>query len=163
NSEKEKQVSRLAAEEVRRPFDLSEGPLLRVKLVRVSEQEHVVLMSMHHIVSDGWSMGVLVREVAALYEAFSQGEPSPLEDVAIQYADFAAWQRQWLSGEVLDEQMGYWRQQLAGAPAVLELPTDRPRPAVSSYRGATEAVAISAEVTQAAKAVCRQQGVTLFM
>src|SRR3712207_2972579 len=90
---------------------------------------------MHHIVSDGWSMGLLVKELAALYEAFSQGKPSPLPELPVQYADYAAWQRKWLSGEVLEEQLGYWRKQLEGAPPALELPTDKPRPAVRTYRG----------------------------
>ena len=95
------------------------------------------MLNMHHIISDGWSMGVLVREVAALYEAFSQGRPSPLPELPVQYADYAAWQRQWLQGEALEAQLAYWREQLAGAPQLLELPTDKPRPAAQSYRGAT--------------------------
>ena len=101
-------------QEAHRPFDLEQGPLLRAMLLRVSEQEHVLVLVMHHIVSDGWSMGVLVREVAALYEAFSQGRPSPLPELAVQYADYAVWQREWLKGEVLEAQLAYWRQQLAG-------------------------------------------------
>src|ERR1051326_9231687 len=96
------------------PFNLARGPLLRVTLLRLGEEEHVLLLTMHHIVSDGWSMSVLVREVAALYEAYSRGEESPLEELPIQYADFAVWQREWLSGEVLEKQLGYWRGQLAG-------------------------------------------------
>ena len=118
---------------------------------------------MHHIVSDGWSMGVLVREVAALYSAFSTGQPVPLEELPIQYADYAVWQREWLRGEVLERQLSYWREQLAGAPAVLELPSDHPRPAVQSFRGSFEPVMVPAEVTTRLKELSRREGVTLFM
>src|SRR5215207_7103671 len=128
--EREEQVRRLALGEAQRPFDLSAGPLLRAELLRLSSEEHVLLFTMHHIVSDGWSIGVLVREVAALYEAFTKGEESPLAELPVQYADYAAWQREHLRGEVLERQLSYWRGQLADVPAVLELPTDRPRPAV---------------------------------
>ncbi|HVS01124.1 MAG TPA: condensation domain-containing protein, partial [Thermoanaerobaculia bacterium] len=127
----------LAVEEGRRPFDLTRGPLLRALLLRRSADEHVLLFTMHHAVSDGWSIGVLTREVAALYEAFAAGRPSPLPELPLQFADYAVWQRQWLQGETLEEQLAWWRHQLAGAPAVLELPTDRPRPVVQSFVGAT--------------------------
>jgi hypothetical protein len=127
------EVERLATSEAQQPFDLAMGPLLRATLLHLGEAEHVLLLTMHHIVSDGWSMGVLIRELAALYEAFSSGKPSPLPQLPIQYADFAHWQRQWLQGEVLAAQLSYWQQQLAGAPAVLELPTDRPRPAIQTF------------------------------
>ena len=123
------EASRLAAAEARRPFDLGCGPLLRAALLRLGAEEHVVLMTMHHIVSDGWSMGVLVRELGALYAAFTARLPSPLPELAIQYADFAAWQRQYLSGERLAAELGWWRGQLAGMSPVLELPVDHPRPA----------------------------------
>src|SRR5689334_19877019 len=118
---------------------------------------------MHHIVSDGWSMGVLVREVAALYTAFSNDRPSPLAELPVQYADYAQWQREWLSGEVLAEQLSYWKRQLQGAPPVLELPADRPRPAVQSSKGTTEPLSISAEVSEKLKALGRSEGVTMFM
>jgi len=114
-------------------------------------------------VSDGWSMGLLVREVAALYKAYQEGQESPLEELAVQYADYAVWQREWLAGEVLEGQLEYWRRQLAGAPAVLELPTDRPRPLVQSYRGATSEFRLGAELTTALKELSRRSGVTLFM
>src|SRR5215207_82440 len=107
---REAEARRLAAEEARRPFDLAAGPLLRVQLLRLADDEHVALLTMHHIVSDGWSMGVLVREVAALYEAFAAGRPSPLAELPVQYADYAAWQRERLQGEVLDRQLAYWRE-----------------------------------------------------
>jgi aspartate racemase len=149
--------------EARQPFDLSRGPLLRQALLRLGEEEYVLLLNMHHIVSDGWSMGVLMREVAALYEAFTSGAPSPLPELEIQYADYAVWQREWLQGEVLDQQLAYWRQQLADAPTVLALPTDSPRTHVPSYHGAYESVILSQGLTEEIKQFSQQQGLTLFM
>jgi acyl carrier protein len=136
-------VRQIAVEEGQRLFDLSQGELLRQTLLRVNEEEHVLLFTMHHIVGDGWSMEILTREVSTLYAAYAAGQESPLPELPIQYADYAVWQRDWLQGEVLEEQLGYWRKQLAGAPAVLELPTDRPRPAQlnSSRRGCVTATA----------------------
>ena len=119
--------------EAETPFDLARGPLIRARLLRLGAEEHIALVTMHHIVSDGWSIGVLIDEVAALYAAYVEGRPSPLPELAVQYADYAHWQRQWLAGEVLDEQLAYWKEQLSGAPTLLALPTDRPRPAVQSY------------------------------
>jgi hypothetical protein len=162
-AEREGEARRLAGAEAREPFDLSTGPLFRAQLLRLSDSEHVLLCTMHHVVSDGWSMGVLIREVAALYQAFSAGEPSPLPELGIQYADFAAWQREWLTGEVLDSQLSYWKQQLQGAPAVLELPTDRSRPAVRSYRGARHSFQLSEELSRGLKELSRREGATLFM
>jgi len=141
-AQQEAQVERLVTEEAQQPFDLARGPLLRATLLQLGEAEHVLLLTMHHIVSDGWSIGVLIRELVALYEAFFTGKPSPLPELPIQYADFAHWQRQWLQGEVLAAQLSYWQQQLAGAQTVLELPTDRPRPAVQTFRGATQFLAV---------------------
>ncbi|HEY2736991.1 MAG TPA: amino acid adenylation domain-containing protein, partial [Thermoanaerobaculia bacterium] len=129
-------ATRLVEEEARRPFDLARGPLLRVGLLRLGEMEHVLFLTLHHIVGDAWSVGVLVREVTALYTAFAADLPSPLPELPVQYADFAAWQRSWLAGEMLDAELHYWRDHLSGAPPVLELPADRPRPAVQSFRGA---------------------------
>ncbi|HSE36537.1 MAG TPA: amino acid adenylation domain-containing protein, partial [Blastocatellia bacterium] len=157
------EAQRIAVEEARLPFDLEQGPLLRARLLRLSEEEQVLLVTMHHIVSDGWSMGVLVREVAELYTAFSTGQPAALAELPIQYADYAVWQREWLRGEVLERQLSYWREQLAGAPSVLELPTDHPRPAVQSFRGSFEPVLVGAELTTRLKEICRREGVTLFM
>ncbi len=160
--ERAAEVRRLIRAEARRPFDLAQGPLLRSRLLRLGAEEHVLLLTMHHIVSDGWSLGVLVREVAALYEAFSQGRPSPLPALAIQYADYAVWQREWLSGEVLARQLAYWRAQLAQAP-VLELPSDYPRPKLPSYAGAHFRFILEADLTARLQALSRREGVTLFM
>src|SRR5215213_4424439 len=161
--EREAEVNRLAEVEAHQPFDLSQGPLLRVKLLRLSESEHVVLMTMHHIITDGWSLGVLINEVAVLYRAFAEGGPVPLPELPVQYADFAIWQRERLQGEELERQLSYWRQQLAGAPALLELPTDRPRPSLQTFNGADEAFTLSAESTQALQQLSRSRDVTLFM
>jgi amino acid adenylation domain-containing protein len=162
-TEREAEVARLAGDEARRPFDLSEGPLLRAGLLKLADDEHVALLTMHHIVSDGWSMGILVHEISALYEAFTQGQPSPLSELKIQYADFAAWQRQWLRGEALERQLSYWREQLKDAPPVLQLPTDRVRPSLRTYRGAREAIIFPAELSGQLKALSRREGATLFM
>src|SRR6185369_6121320 len=163
NTQKEEEARKLATEEAQLPFDLTRAPLLRATLIRLGEVEHILLVTMHHIVSDGWSMGVLVHEFATLYTSFSADRLSPLEELPIQYADYAQWQREWLSGEVLAEQLSYWKQRLAGAPPVLELPADRPRPAVQSYKGAVEPLSISADVSEALKALSRSEGVTMFM
>src|SRR5882724_1179725 len=162
-SEREKGVQEVAAAEAGRPFDLRTGPLLRVRLVRLSEREHVLVLVMHHIISDGWSMGVLLREMEVLYGAYERGEEAALKELPIQYADYAEWQREWLSGEVLAEQLRYWREQLSGAPPVLELPTDRARPAVQSYRGTYERVTLSKPLSEALETLCRKEGVTLYM
>ena len=161
--EREAEVQRLAQVEAAQPFDLGTGPLLRATLLRLSADEHVALLTMHHIVSDGWSIGILIRELAALYEAFTQDQPSPLPELPIQYADYAVWQREWLSGEVLEKQLGYWREQLAGAPAQLELPTDHARPAVQSVAGAFESFRVSRELSEQLRKLSRSEGATLFM
>ncbi|WP_245472434.1 non-ribosomal peptide synthetase [Rhizobium jaguaris] len=153
----------LCHEEACTPFDLSRGPLIRGRLIRMSDEEHVFLLTQHHIVSDGWSMGVLVRELSSLYRAFAAGQDDPLPPLAIQYPDYAAWQRQWLSGERLQTQADYWRETLAGAPARLALPTDRPRPAEQSFAGANVPVVIDADLTRGLKRLSRQHGTTLFM
>ena len=155
-------MQELAQAEARRPFELAAGPLWRLRLLRLGEQRHVVLLSMHHIISDGWSVGVLVRELAALYRAFAQGQPSPLPELPVQYADYAVWQRQWLQGERLQTQLAYWKQRLAGL-APLELPSDRPRPAVQTFRGATLPVTLPRELAAGLRALSRQEGATLFM
>nr|WP_208758116.1 non-ribosomal peptide synthetase [Bradyrhizobium zhanjiangense] len=153
----------LCREEARTPFDLARGPLIRGRLIRISDEEHVLLLTQHHIVSDGWSLGVLARELSQLYRAFVAGEGDPLPPLAIQYPDYAAWQRQWLSGERLQRQAQYWRSNLSGAPARLALPTDRPRPAQQSFAGATVPIVIDAELTRELKRLGLQQGTTLFM
>jgi amino acid adenylation domain-containing protein/FkbH-like protein/FkbM family methyltransferase len=161
--QREAEAQRLATEDARLPFDLSTGPLLRARLLRLAADEHVALFTMHHVVSDGWSMGVLVREVAALYDAYSRGAQSPLPELPVQYADYAVWQREWLQGEVLERQLQYWRERLGGELPVLELPTDRPRPAVQSYRGAHETFTLSAELTKQLRELSRREGATLYM
>ncbi|HEX7313562.1 MAG TPA: amino acid adenylation domain-containing protein, partial [Pyrinomonadaceae bacterium] len=152
-----------AARDARRPFDLARGPLLRASLLRLAPDEHLLLCSVHHIVSDGWSMRLLVSEVTALYAAFSAGLPSPLAQLPVQYADFAHWQRAWLQGAALDRQLSYWRARLSGLPALLALPTDRPRPAEQSHAGAVERASVPAEVATALRSLGRREGATLFM
>jgi amino acid adenylation domain-containing protein len=162
-TEREDEARRLAREEADKPFDLRQGPLFRTALIGLGKYDHVLLLTLHHIVSDGWSMGVLYRELSALYQAFANEEPSPLADLPIQYADFAVWQRDWLRGEVLENQLSYWKKQLGGIPAVLNFPTDRPRPARQSYRGARQSIELSSELTQRLKTLSRKEGVTLYM
>jgi amino acid adenylation domain-containing protein len=157
------EARRLRSEEARRPFDLSSGPLIRASLVRLAQEEHILLLTLHHITSDAWSSGVLVRELRLLYSAFLNDEASPLPDLPIQYADYASWQREWLSGEELERQLGYWKERLSGAPALLELPTDRPRPAVQTFSGAVHRFSLSSELTSGLKAFSQSEGATLFM
>ena len=161
--EQEMRLKEMGLREGQEPFDLERGPLIRVKLVKIGAQEHVLFLTMHHIVSDGWSMGVLVRELGQLYEAFLKGEASPLKALPVQYADYAVWQRGWLQGEVLAEQMGYWREQLRGIPEIMELPTDRPRPAVQRQVGAVEGMAVDWGTLEGLKALSQREGATLFM
>jgi amino acid adenylation domain-containing protein len=161
--EREPEIRRFIQEDVAQPFDLEHGPLLRTSLLRLDDTDHVLMLSIHHIVSDGWSMSVLVREAAALYEAEAEGREAGLPELAIQYADFATWQREWLQGEVLDQQLNYWVKQLAGAPAALELPTDRPRPPVVSYRGGGAQFVVSLEVAERLRQLSEAEGATLFM
>jgi amino acid adenylation domain-containing protein len=153
----------LAYAEAERPFDLERGPLFRARLVRLAEDDHVLLFTLHHIISDGWSMGVMIRELATLYRAFTEGMPSPLPELPIQYADFAYWQRHWLQGEVLEAQLNYWRRQLSGAPALLELPTDRPRPPVQTHHGATKVFTLGSNVLTELQSLARQHDATLYM
>ncbi|WP_323176307.1 non-ribosomal peptide synthetase [Pseudomonas alvandae] len=166
-SDAETELAKLCTEEARAPFDLATGPLIRACLIKVpvaaSADEHVLLLTLHHIVSDGWSLGILLPELSALYTAFSNHQASPLSPLAIQYPDYAAWQRQWLSGERLNEQATYWKQALADAPTLLDLPTDRRRPEQQSLVGASVPIKLSAELTTALKRFSQQQGVTLFM
>ncbi len=147
----------------KQPFALAHGPLFQGRLLRLSEKEHIAVVVMHHIVSDGWSIGVLIREVGALYAAFAAGRPSPLPALPVQYADYALWQRSRLQGDALEKQVSYWREHLTGAPTVLDLPTDRPRPAVQSYRGESFAIGLPAELTASLDELARSEGATLFM
>ncbi|HEX7312963.1 MAG TPA: amino acid adenylation domain-containing protein [Pyrinomonadaceae bacterium] len=160
---REIEARRLAQEEASRPFDLAAGPLLRASLLRLLEEEHVLLMTMHHIVTDGWSLSVLVNEVAALYDAFARGDSSPLEELPVQYADYAVWQRGWLAGRKLDVELAYWTQRLAGAPPLLELPTDFPRPPVQRHTGAHLPFALGTELSAALRRLAVARGVTPFM
>jgi amino acid adenylation domain-containing protein len=160
---REAEASRRINEQAQKPFDLGRDRLLRASLLRVGENEHVISITMHHIITDGWSMGIFFRELTALYEAFASDAPCRLSAPAVQYADYACWQRERLTDEVLDEQSAYWKRQMAGAPATLELPTDYPRPLVQSFRGATRAITLSEPLTQSLKALSRQEGATLFM
>ncbi|HEX8242563.1 MAG TPA: condensation domain-containing protein, partial [Longimicrobium sp.] len=162
-ADREAALRRRVGEEARRAFDLSAGPLFRAALLRLGAEDHVLLLSMHHIVSDGWSMGVLDRELAALYAAYREGRESPLPEPGVQYADYAVWQREHLRGEVLERQLSYWRERLADAPALLELPTDHPRPAVQTFRGAQARIELSAELLGRLREVCRREGATLYM
>jgi amino acid adenylation domain-containing protein len=154
---------RLAEEEARRPFDLPQGPHLRCRLLKIGDENHIILLTMHHIASDGWSMGLLIREITSLYKSFSQGIQSGLPELAIGYADFAAWESEWLRGEVLERGLRYWKQQLSGKLPSLNMPTDRPRPVVPSYRGGQQGVTISKETTFQIKMLSQKEGLTLFM
>ena len=157
------EARRQAQAEARRPFDLSRE-LFRVSLFRLSAEEHVLVIALHHIISDVWSLlGVLRHELNALYSAYKEGRPSPLPELEAQYADYAIWQREWLQGEILERQVGYWREQLRGMPAALELPTDRPRPAAPSYKGARHPLSLSKDLVASLEALGRSKGATLYM
>ncbi len=161
-AERESEAERLTEEESHQPFDLAHGPLLRVRLVKLEQMEHLLLLTMHHIISDGWSMDVLVRELTTLYDSFIAGRPSPLPELPLQYADFAVWQREWLTGEVLEQQLTHWKQQLGALP-VVTLPLDRPRPPVRTSRTSHEAAVISEKVRNALREIGQQEGATMFM
>ncbi len=161
--EREERARHLAKEDARRPFNLARGPLLRAGLLQVGAEEHVLLLTAHHMAFDGWSMGVLIRELAVLYEAFVAQKSSPLMELPIQYADFARWQRERLRGEVLEAQLSYWKRRLEGAPTILELPSDRPRLPVRTANGARYSLRLSRTLTEALKELSRREGVTLFM
>jgi amino acid adenylation domain-containing protein/non-ribosomal peptide synthase protein (TIGR01720 family) len=162
-SEREISAQRLAVTEAQQPFDLASSPLIRICVLKLTEVEHILLLTIHHIVWDGWSWDILLRELATIYSAFCNDLPPKLLELSIQYKDFAVWQRQWLLGEVLESQLAYWKQQLEGAPALLELPTDRVRPSTQSFRGAHHKFTLSKELTLALKSLSQRQGVTLFM
>ncbi|HEY7768185.1 amino acid adenylation domain-containing protein, partial [Longimicrobium sp.] len=163
DGERRAEAGRLAAEASQHRFDLARGPLFRASLVRVADDEQLLLLNIHHAIGDGWSLGVLREELSALYGAFSRGEPSPLPEPPLQYADYAVWQRERLSGAALERQVEFWRQALEGAPALLELPSDRPRPPVESHRGAVERLVVAPELAAEVQALARREGATLFM
>jgi amino acid adenylation domain-containing protein len=148
---------------VEKPFDLNTGPLFKAKLLQLKEQKYVLLINMHHIISDGWSMGVFVRELRQVYTAFAQGQTPNLAPLPIRYSDYANWQRNWLQGEILETQINYWKNQLKDAPPLLELPTDYPRPALQSYRGDRDRYSLPPNLTLAIKTLSQQQGTSLFM
>ncbi|MEG4145747.1 amino acid adenylation domain-containing protein [Microcoleus sp. Pol12B5] len=156
------EANRLTAEEAQRSFNLSTDLLLRVTLLQLDDAEYLLMLNMHHIVSDGWSIGVLIQELGALYTAFASEKASPLPALSIQYADFAKWQREWLQGEVLETQLAYWRQQLNGI-SMLNLPADRPRPAIQSYRGKRQFLQLPKQLSEALETLSQREGVTLFM
>jgi len=163
---REGEAQRRLQKEAGTPFELSTGPLIRGLLVKLSEEEHILVITMHHIVTDGWSMGIFHKELSALYQAFLEGEPSPLPELPIQYADYAAWQRDWCEGEVYPSQLAYWQKQFETLPAVLELPTDHPRPNAQAYRafrGAHHTITLSKQLTSDLKRLCQKENVTLFM
>ena len=157
------QVQKLLQQESQRPFNLESDMMLRGCLLKLAPQEHILLLVMHHIASDGWSMGILWEQLTQLYQAFLNGQPNPLETLPIQYADYAVWQREWLSDEILDRQLSYWQQQLAGAKPLLELPTDHPRPAAQTYRGASQSFILPKSLSDRLKQLSRREGVTLYM
>ncbi|HET7460393.1 MAG TPA: amino acid adenylation domain-containing protein, partial [Longimicrobium sp.] len=157
------ELRRLAHDEAVAPFDLARGPLVRGRLVRLAADEHVLLITMHHIVSDGWSMGVFVRELGTVYGALHGGRDHPLPPLPVQYADYAAWQRRWVGGELLERQAGYWERALSGAPELLELPTDRPRPRTQDFAGDWAELELDEELAAGLKALSRRHGTTLFM
>ena len=160
---REAEALRLASEEAMRPFDLTRGPLFRTLLIWLGEEHHVLVLTMHHIITDGWSTGVLFRELRALYGAFSTGRPSPLPELPIQYADFAVWQREQLHGEVFEKQLAYWKRQLGRNLPVVKLPIDRPRPRIQSFRGARESFLLPKEMADALKALSLDEAATLYM
>ncbi|WP_172844444.1 non-ribosomal peptide synthetase [Tumebacillus algifaecis] len=162
-AEREAEAANLAEAEARLPFNLQEGPLVRAQLVRLQEQDHLMLFTIHHIIADGWSYGVLIRELTLLYQAFVQGEPSPLPALTIQYGDFAVWQSNYLQGEVLDQQINYWKNQLGGTLPILELPTDFKRPSVQTYAGETMSYLLPRALMHKLQAFSQQEGTTLFM
>jgi amino acid adenylation domain-containing protein len=155
-------AQRLALEEARKPFDLTRAPLLRVSLLRLAPDDHVLVLILHHLVADGWSMGILFRELSVLYRAFADGEPSPLPELQVRYSDYACWQREWLQGELPQQQLAYWERQLAGAPALMALPMDRPRPAKQTMRGDSECFLLPPELAEVLSALGRQEKTTLF-
>ncbi|MEP6703342.1 MAG: condensation domain-containing protein, partial [Acidobacteriota bacterium] len=162
-SERQGEVTRFVNADGQRPFDLTRGPLLRASLLKLHSNDHVLLLTMHHIVSDGWSLGILVKEMTAIYQAIIEHRPVDLPELPIQYADFARWQREWLEGEVLEEQLGYWQKHLAGAPGVLNLPIANPRRSIQTFNGGRCFKRLSPSQSAALVALSRREGATLFM
>ncbi|UCD34367.1 MAG: non-ribosomal peptide synthetase, partial [Nitrospiraceae bacterium] len=161
-AEREAESQRLIDAELKRQFDLSADFMLRATLIRLSDLENILILIMHHIASDGWSTGIFFRELSLLYRAFEEHRDSALPDLPVQYADFACWQRTWMKGEVLEKQLSYWQTQLYDIPAVLDLPTDRPRPANRSNQGASHSVILSKRLIDRLRCISKQEGVTMF-
>src|SRR5690349_644444 len=162
-AQRETEAQLLLTIEARKAFNVEGGPLFHATLLLLSAEEHILLLTLHHIISDGWSIGILVRELMELYEAFVHGRSSRLAQLPIQYVDFAVWHREWLQGEVLEKAVSYWKEKLAGVPSLLELPTDRPRPPSQGFSGARQPVVITLELTESLRALGEQQNATLFM
>ncbi|HFB67345.1 MAG TPA: non-ribosomal peptide synthetase, partial [Calditrichae bacterium] len=162
-AERETRARELAKAEAQAPFDLAKGPLFRVQLLKLAEDDHIALVTVHHIISDGWSMAIFVREVGLLYPKYIKGNGQVLSELKIQYVDYAAWQRKWLQGEVLQRQLDFWKRHLEGAPPVLELPTDKPRPAIQTFNGTVARMAIPSEVLQHVRALSKKENATVFM
>ncbi|HKP10462.1 MAG TPA: amino acid adenylation domain-containing protein, partial [Blastocatellia bacterium] len=162
-AEATEEALRLATQEINQPFDLSRGPLVRARILRLDADEHVLVVAMHHIVADSWSFGVFNQELLALYDAYTAGRTSPLAELSIQYADYAVWQREWLSGDLLEAKLSHWKHLLAGAPTSVELPTDRPRPATQSYRGESRSLTVSEDLMRGLRGLANRERATMFM
>src|SRR5262249_18514124 len=158
-----REARRIAAEEARRPFDLERGPLLRLGLLRLGEGDHVLLLTVQHLVSDGWSAAIFLSELSALYPGFLNGAPAALPALPVQYSDYTVWQRDWLRGEVLEAQLAFWKERLAGAPRFLDLPTDHPRPPAETHAGASVPLLLSAPLVERLHHLGREAGATLYM
>ncbi|AOM39414.1 non-ribosomal peptide synthetase [Xenorhabdus hominickii] len=163
SAEQQTAIENIVQRETNQPFDFAQGPLIRGRLLRQAENDHILLLTQHHIISDGWSLNILMHELSTLYHAFSEGQNDPLPPLTLQYADYALWQRQWLQGEVLEKQVNFWRDALQGAPALLELPTDRPRPEKQSYAGGCVTITLPPEIKAGLKTLSQRHGTTLFM
>ncbi|KAF9271354.1 hypothetical protein BGZ68_003778, partial [Mortierella alpina] len=162
-ADQSEQLKSRVRKETSKPFDLAKGPLIRVLLIHLQDDECVLLITQHHIISDGWSSGIMLRELSQLYAAYCNGETNPLTPLKIQYPDYAAWQREWLAGDRLSKQSDYWRTALAGSPVLLDLPTDRPRPPLQSFQGDLVSIDIAPQITSALKQLSQQHEVTLYM
>ncbi|MGD9899867.1 MAG: amino acid adenylation domain-containing protein [Calditrichaceae bacterium] len=160
---KSKQAGDLATKEAKKPFDLTSGPLFGMLIIKLSDESHLAVFTLHHIIADGWSVSLLIDEIAACYEAYTSGREPSLSDLPVQYADFATWQQTWLKDDVLEQQITYWKKKLSGSPPLLELPVDRPRPAVQTFNGATETIEISPDLTKQLIELSRRENCTLFM
>ena len=161
--EREGRAQHLMYEAAQHPFDLAKGPLVRIHLLRISREKHVLLLMIHHAICDGWSLNIFLRELSILYQAYVTGQPSPPPELPLQYADYVLWQREYLQGEMLETQLAYWRRRFEGAPAVLKLPTDHPRPAVQTFRGAHLLHELPQKLSLALRELSQREGVTLFM